>query len=277
MYALCLTCPDQPGLVAVVATALANHSCNIEDSAQFHDPGTERFFMRIVIKPLEQDAEQRFVQSFPEIAERFGMHWSLTDLTKPLKTLLLVSKASHCLNDLLYRWRTRALNIDITAVVSNHGTNRELVESRGIPYYTIEDSDKPAAEARISEIAQETDADLLVLARYMQVLSPDMCEKFEGRVINIHHSFLPGFKGARPYDQAYQRGVKLIGATAHFATSDLDEGPIIEQAILRVDHSYDPKHLQLVGRDTEAKVLAQAIKLFSERRIFLNGLRTVIL
>ena len=277
MYALCLTCPDQPGLVAVVATALANHSCNIEDSAQFHDPGTERLFMRIAINPPEEGAEQRFAAAFPEIADRFSMDWSLTDLTAPLKTVLMVSKASHCLNDLLYRWRTKALNIDITAVISNHEVNRELVESRGIPYHRIDSSDKQAAEAEIRRISEDTGADLLVLARYMQVLTPEMCADYAGRVINIHHSFLPGFKGARPYDQAYQRGVKLIGATAHFATPDLDEGPIIEQSVIRVDHSHDPKQLQMDGRDTEAKVLAKAIQLYAQRRIFLNGVRTVIL
>ena len=277
MYALCLNCDDQPGVVAAVATALSNHECNIEESAQFHDPHSEQFFMRVLFSPLKDGARDAFEAAFGAVADNFAMSWNVTRLDRPLRTLLLVSKASHCLNDILYRWRTKALNIDITAVVSNHDTNRQLVEDRGLPYHLLEGESKAEQEAQIRQIAGDTDSELLVLARYMQIMSAEMCADYEGRMINIHHSFLPGFKGAKPYHQAYERGVKITGASAHFATSDLDEGPIIEQDTMRIDHSFDPKKLQIAGRDTEAKVLARAIALFSERRIFLHGHRTVIL
>ncbi len=277
MFVLRLHCDDKPGIVAAVATTLSNCGCNIEESSQFHDPHSNQFFMRVIFTPLESGSGQSFTENFESIAAKFAMKWQVTRLDVPLKTLILVSKASHCLNDILYRWRTKSLNIEITGVVSNHETNRALAEDRGIPYHYLNGNSKVENEARIKEIADETGSELLVLARYMQIMSPEMCEQYHGRMINIHHSFLPGFKGAKPYHQAYERGVKITGATAHFATNDLDEGPIIEQGIMRVDHSFDPKKMQIAGRDTEAKVLARAIELFSERRIFLHGNRTVIL
>ncbi len=277
MYALTLNCNDKPGIVAAVATCLRDNDCNIEESAQFHDPFSNRFFMRVLFAALKPGAKEHFQSCFESVAAPFAMDWHIHETQKPLKTLILVSKASHCLNDILYRWRTKSLNIEITGVVSNHETNRALAEDRDIPYHYLRGKTKAENEAQIEKIVQETRSELLVLARYMQIMSPEMCKKYHGRMINIHHSFLPGFKGAKPYTQAYERGVKITGATAHFATVDLDEGPIIEQGTMRVDHSFDPKKMQIAGRDTEAKVLARAIELFSERRIFLHGQRTVIL
>ena len=235
--------------------------------------------MRVVFKPLEEGCLNGFQNRFADIAEKFDMQWNIFDLTKPVKTLILVSKADHCLNDLLYRWRTEQLNIDIAAIVSNHETHRKLVEDRGLAFHhlPITPDTKKDQEAALDSIIKETGAELVVLARYMQILSNDICEKYAGHIINIHHSFLPGFKGAKPYHQAYERGVKIIGATAHFATTDLDEGPIIEQETVRITHADTPKKLQLIGQDTESKVLARSIRLYSERRIFLHGARTIIL
>ncbi len=279
MYILRLKCNDRPGIVAAVATSLSNANCNIEESAQFNDHLSQQFFMRVVFSGLSEGAQERFCEAFENIAQDFEMTWKVTLIDAPVKTLLFVSKADHCLNDILYRWRTHHLNIDIVGVVSNHEYNRELVEARGLKYYYVPtpNGHKDGVEERFSEIVEETDAELMVLARYMQIVSDTMCEKYAGRIINIHHSFLPGFKGARPYHQAHARGVKIIGATAHFATADLDEGPIIEQDVVRINHCYDPRKLQVLGRDTEAKVLSRAIALYTERRIFLHGGRTVIL
>lgn len=278
-FILTLHCKDKPGIVAAVATNLSNADCNIEGSAQFNDNLTGHFFMRVVLKPLSASALESFQKNFQTIATEYQMEWQLHAQDAPLKTVILVSKTDHCLNDLLYRWRTQHLNIDIAGVISNHETNRSLVESRGIPFHHLPVSadTKPDQEQKIKAIVEDTGAELIVLARYMQVFSDDICRHYEGKVINIHHSFLPGFKGANPYRQAYERGVKLIGATAHFATADLDEGPIIEQDVVRINHSYDPARLQALGRDTEARVLAKAIEMFSERRIFSHGSRTVIL
>ncbi len=279
MFVLCLHCEDKPGVVAAVATSLSNADCNIEDSAQFNDRLSGCFFMRVVFSPLSDGALTTFEAQFETVVEVFGMTARITPLAEPVKTLLMVSKPDHCLNDILYRWRTKSLNIDVRGVVSNHETNRGLVEDRGIPfhYLPVSAETKKAQEEALDKIIEDTDSELIVLARYMQVLSPDMCARYVGRIINIHHSFLPGFKGARPYTQAYERGVKITGATAHFATSDLDEGPIIEQGIRRIDHSYFPDTLAAAGRDTEAQVLARAIQLYSERRIFMRDQRTIIL
>lgn len=277
MYILRLHCPDKPGVVAAVATALSEAHCNIEESAQFNDHLSGRFFMRVVFAPLKEDAKQAFETRFSAIARDFAMDWEITDQNAPVKALILVSKADHCLNDLLYRWRTSHLNIDIKAVVSNHEDSRKLVEERGLEfhYHPVDGDNKK--EKELCEIIEGGKVELVILARYMQVLSDDFCKAYAGRVINIHHSFLPGFKGAKPYTQAYERGVKIIGATAHFATSDLDEGPIIDQETVRVDHTYTPEKMQNLGRDTEARVLARAIELYTERRVFLHGQRTVIL
>lgn len=279
MYILRLSCTDQPGIVAAVATCLSNNQCNIEESAQFHDKFSGQFFMRVVFTPLEDGCLEGFKNRFGEIGTSYNMDWQVCDITAPIKTLVLVSKTDHCLNDILYRWRTKQLNIDITGVVSNHDNNRKLVEERGLPFHhlPISKDTKAEQEDQIRQIIKDTDSELIILARYMQILSEDMSKDFAGRVINIHHSFLPGFKGAKPYHQAYERGVKLIGATAHFATQDLDEGPIIEQEIKRVDHSHDPKAMQSIGRDIESRVLARAIQLYTERRIFMHGKRTIIL
>ena len=279
MFVLRLKCCDKPGIVAAVATCLANNQCNIEESSQFHDEFSNHFFMRVVFDPLEDGCLDGFKTRFVEIAETFDITWDIFDLTQPVKNLLMVSKDDHCLNDLLYRHRTKQLNIDITGVASNHETHKELVTERGIPfhYLPITKDTKPDQEAQISEIIKAEDVDLIVLARYMQILSSDMCEKHAGHIINIHHSFLPGFKGAKPYHQAYERGVKIIGATAHFATPDLDEGPIIEQETVRITHADTPRKLQVKGRDTESLVLARAIQLYTERRVFLHDKRTIIL
>jgi formyltetrahydrofolate deformylase len=280
MYILRVQCKDKPGVVAAVAASLSDSHCNIEESAQFHDPHSGKFFMRVVFSPLENSAQDNFLYAFTHIAEAFEMQWDVTPMNDPVKTLILVSKDDHCLNDLLYRWRTNALNIDITAIASNHnGVARELADIRKIPFHhlPITPETKAEQEKQLSALIEETGSELVLLARYMQILSDEFCTQYEGRVINIHHSFLPGFKGARPYHQAHDRGVKIIGATAHFATADLDEGPIIAQDIMPVDHSHDPAKMQSLGRDTEAKTLAKAAKLYSERRIFLNGARTVIL
>lgn len=241
--------------------------------------------MRVVYAPLHDSAHQNFQDSFASIAADFTMTWQTTKMDEKVKTLILVSKADHCLNDLLYRWRTDHLNIDITGVASNHENNRTLVEERGIPfhYLPITKESKKDQESELCKIIEgkgdktASPAELIVLARYMQILSPEICETYKGRIINIHHSFLPGFKGAKPYHQAYERGVKIIGASAHFATDNLDEGPIIEQDTVRIDHSQTPEKMQILGRDTEARVLARAIELYTQRRIFLHGQRTVIL
>ncbi|MGN7439241.1 MAG: formyltetrahydrofolate deformylase [Alcanivorax sp.] len=279
MFILRLKCNDRPGIVAAVATSLSNANCNIEESAQFNDHLSEQFFMRVVFSALSEGAEERFAEAFGKVAQEYDMTWKITPRDAAVKTIIFVSKADHCLNDILYRWRTKHLNIDIVGVVSNHEYNRELVEARGLKYYHVPtpNGHKDGVEDVFSDIIEDTDAELIVLARYMQIVSDTMCEKYLGRIINIHHSFLPGFKGAKPYHQAHARGVKIIGATAHFATADLDEGPIIEQDVVRIDHRYDPKKLQVLGRDTEAKVLSRSIELYTQRRIFLQGDRTVIL
>ena len=279
MYVLRLKCSDKPGIVAAVATCLANNQCNIEESSQFHDEFSEQFFMRVVFVPLQDGCLDGFKNRFAEIAETFDIMWDTHDLKQPVKTLLLVSKADHCLNDLLYRHRTKQLNIDIAGVASNHETHKDLVTERGIPfhYLPITKDTKPEQEAQITQIIKSENVDLVVLARYMQILSSDMCEAHKGHIINIHHSFLPGFKGAKPYHQAYERGVKIIGATAHYATPDLDEGPIIEQETVRITHADTPRKLQVKGRDTESQVLARAIQLYTERRVFLHDKRTIIL
>ncbi|MGD9822857.1 formyltetrahydrofolate deformylase [Desulfobacter sp.] len=280
MYILCLNCHDRPGIVAAVANALCGSNCNIEESSQFDDPYSNQFFMRVMFSAVTEGAEEKFRTMFEVVAEGFGMSWYMREMDEPVKTLVLVSKDDHCLNDIIYRWRTKHLNIEIVGVVSNHEVNRELSEQFGLKFYYVPTQgvvDKDAVDEQHFRIIKETGTELIVLARYMQILSENMCERYAGRVINIHHSFLPGFKGAKPYHQAYERGVKLIGATAHFVTRNLDEGPIIEQDVMRIDHRDCPKKLQIRGQDTEARVLARAIEMYAERRIFLHGSRTVIL
>ncbi|WP_321416737.1 formyltetrahydrofolate deformylase [uncultured Desulfobacter sp.] len=279
LYILCLNCDDRPGIVGAVATALCNSNCNIEESSQFDDPYSKQFFMRVRFSAVTEKAQEKFRTMFGAVAEKFGMNWSLREMNEMVKTLVLVSKDDHCLNDIIYRWRTKHLNIEIMGVVSNHTVNQALCEQFGLKFYHVPTLgvDKNEIDEQHSRIIAETGTELIVLARYMQILSENMCERYAGRVINIHHSFLPGFKGAKPYHQAYERGVKLIGATAHFVTKNLDEGPIIDQDVMRIDHRDCPKKLQIRGQDTEARVLARAIEMYAERRIFLHGSRTVIL
>lgn len=279
MNILRLNCKDRSGIVAAVAGALSNHQCNIEESSQYNDPLSDQFYMRVVFSSLEKDSLGQFSKSFEKIAKDFSMKYKICDASAPVKTVLLVSQYDHCLNDLLYRWRTNHLPIEITAVISNHEITKDLVLNHGIPfhYLPINKTNKETQEQEIRNIIEQTNSELIVMARYMQILTTKFCDDYAGRVINIHHSFLPGFKGAKPYTQAYERGVKIIGATAHFATADLDEGPIIAQGIEPIDHSYTPKKMERLGQDTESRILARAINLFAERRIFLNNRRTIIL
>ena len=279
MNILRLQCEDKPGIVAAVATALSNHQCNIEESSQYNDPFSNQFFMRVVFTPINADSLNNFKDSFAPLSQKFDMDWRICDSNAKIKTILLVSQYDHCLNDLLYRWRTAHLPIEITAVISNHETAKNMVMDYGLPFYhlPITKDTKADQERMVSNIIEETDSELIVMARYMQILTQNFCNTYQGRVINIHHSFLPGFKGARPYTQAYERGVKIIGATAHFATADLDEGPIIAQDIEHIDHSYTPKKMEQLGQDTESRVLARAIDLYAQRRIFLKDRRTIIL
>ncbi len=279
MYILRLSCIDKPGIVAAVATALSDSGCNIEESAQYHDPLSEQFFMRVKFSQTAQNAAAKFSDTMQDIAANFDMKHEVCDAAKPLKTLILVSRPDHCLNDLLYRWLTKTLPVDIAGVVSNHTDSKDFVESHGLPFHhlPVTPKTKPQQEAQISELIESTGTELTVLARYMQILSAEMSERHAGRIINIHHSFLPGFKGAKPYHQAYERGVKIIGATSHFVTSDLDEGPIIVQRVAPVTHADTPERLISIGQDNETRTLAEAIRLYAERRIFVHGGRTVIL
>ncbi|MCK6372214.1 MAG: formyltetrahydrofolate deformylase [Gammaproteobacteria bacterium] len=270
---------DTTGIVAAVAGYLSRQGCFIDESSHFGDPHTRRFFMRTRFTPQETFSRTAFTAGFEPIATRFQMNWQVHDLKVLPRVLIMVSRHDHCLNDLLYRFRTGALPMHVPAIVSNHMDLAGLAQWHRVPFFhvPITKETRPQAEARLLEIIEDTSADLIVLARYMQILSADLCERFAGRIINIHHSFLPGFKGARPYHEAHARGVKLIGATAHYVTPDLDEGPIIEQAVERADHAQSPEDLAAIGRDVECLTLARAVKLHIEHRVFLNGQRTVVL
>jgi formyltetrahydrofolate deformylase len=279
-FILRVTCADAIGIVADIAGFLAERRLFITETANFGDPVTGRFFLRIVFAPQGPDFSQRqFERDFGVIAEKWSMDWSVADARIRPNVVILVSRSDHCLNDLLYRHRIGALPMNVPAIVSNHHDCAWLAERHQIPYHHVpsDKSSKAAAEARILEIAEATNADLVVLARYMQILSDDTCRALEGRCINIHHSFLPGFKGAGPYTQAYNRGVKLIGATAHYVSPELDEGPIICQAVEPASHAHTPEMLAAIGRDIESRVLAQAVKQHIEGRIFVNGDKTVVL
>ncbi|MCO5093537.1 formyltetrahydrofolate deformylase [Bosea sp. (in: a-proteobacteria)] len=277
-YVLTVTCASTRGIVAAIAGHLARMGCNILDSAQFDDSDTGRFFMRISFVSEEGTPLPVIAESFADVARPFDMTFEFRDEAKKTKVVLMVSRFGHCLNDLLYRWRIGALPIDIVAVISNHMDYQKVVVNHDIPFHCIRVTreNKAAAEARQMEIIDETGAELVVLARYMQVLSDEMCRRMSGRIINIHHSFLPSFKGANPYKQAYERGVKLIGATSHYVTVDLDEGPIIEQDIVRVTHAQSPEDYVSLGRDVESQVLARAIHAHIHRRVLLNGGKTVV-
>ncbi len=271
---LTLSCPDRPGIVHAVSGFLLESGGNILEAAQFDDRHTGLFFMRVHFSAPAID----FAITFAAVAQRFGMRFQFADSARPMPTLILVSKLGHCLNDLLFRWRSGLLPIDIRAIVSNHRDFYQLAASYDIPFHhvAVSASTRPQVDARLVDILEREGAELVVLARYMQILSPELCDRLEGRAINIHHSFLPSFKGARPYQQAHDRGVKLIGATAHYVTSALDEGPIIEQDVARVDHSMDPAMLTAIGRDVESVVLARAVKWHAEHRILTNGSKTVV-
>ncbi|NJP99911.1 formyltetrahydrofolate deformylase [Streptomyces zingiberis] len=297
-YILTLSCPDRQGIVHAVSSYLFMTGCNIEDSQQFGDRDTGLFFMRVHFSggsggrerygdraPGEDGSAgqepvtlEKLRASFAAIGDSFRMDWQLHRAEERMRVILMVSKFGHCLNDLLFRTRIGALPVEIAAVVSNHEDFRELVESYGIPFHhtPVTRENKAEAEAWLLELVRTERVELVVLARYMQVLSDDLCKQLSGRIINIHHSFLPSFKGAKPYHQAHARGVKLIGATAHYVTADLDEGPIIEQEVERVGHEVTPQQLVAVGRDVECQALARAVKWHSEHRVLLNGHRTVV-
>jgi formyltetrahydrofolate deformylase len=276
-YILTLSCPDRLGLVHAVSGFLLERSGNIEEAAQYNDPDTGLFFMRVQFR-CDQHTAPALRQQLTEFAQPFHMQWGLHATAQPMRAVILVSKEGHCLNDLLFRWKSGLLPVDIRAIISNHRDFYQLAASYNVPFHhvAVTRATKEQAEARQFEVIQEEQAELVVLARYMQILSNDLCHKLAGRAINIHHSFLPSFKGARPYYQAHDRGVKLIGATAHYVTADLDEGPIIEQDVARADHSKTVDDLTAMGRDTESQVLARAVKWHSEHRVLLNGHKTVI-
>ncbi|TNY38356.1 formyltetrahydrofolate deformylase [Thermomonospora catenispora] len=277
-YILTLSCPDRPGIVAAVSGLLAERECNILESQQYGDVDTGRFFMRVQFSAPEGVTADELRAALDARAERFALDWRLYEPGSRTRVLIMVSKAGHCLNDLLYRTRSGLLDIDIVAVASNHPDLRPLTQSYGIDYHhlPIGPGGKAAQEAEVLALVERYRVDLVVLARYMQVLSDEFCNRLPGRIINIHHSFLPSFKGARPYHQAHARGVKLIGATAHYVTPDLDEGPIIEQEVARVDHTHSPADLMAVGRDMECLALARAVRWHSEHRILLDGDKTIV-
>lgn len=279
MFILRLQCIDKPGIVAAIATTLRDSGCNIEESAQFYERSSGLFFMRIRFSEVQQNAASIFATAMKAPAQKFTMDWRICPMDEPVKTLILLSKEDHCATDLLYRWQSRALAIDPVAIGSNHEAAAKLAVQHDLPFHhlPITPATKPQQEQQIRDLIDATGAELIVLARYMQILSDQFTKDYAGRIINIHHSFLPGFKGAKPYHQAYERGVKLIGATAHFATPDLDEGPIITQEVQTVTHRDTPEMMQQRGRDTERRALAHAIQLYTERRIFLHDHRTVIL
>ncbi|PZS24987.1 MAG: formyltetrahydrofolate deformylase [Pseudonocardiales bacterium] len=273
-----LSCPDQPGIVATVAAALAQRGGDIRVSQQFGDDQTGQFFMRVHVQVPAALTLADLRAHLEPVADAFGMTWAVTDSAERPAVLLMASREGHCLNDLLYRWSTGWLPVEITAIVSNHETLRPLVERYGVPYHhvPVTPESREQAETRLLELVDSNAVDTVILARYMQIVSERVCSALAGRLINIHHSFLPGFSGAGPYRQAHERGVKLIGATAHYVTVDLDEGPIIEQDTVRVEHSLGPQELAAVGRDVECQVLARAVRWHAERRVFVNGPRTVI-
>lgn len=277
-YILTLSCPDTTGIVYHVSGFLFERGCNILDSQQFGDVATKLFFLRVHFTVPEGVDLETVRKEFSPLAERFSMQWQIRNPHKRARVLLMVSKHGHCLNDLLFRAKSGQLPIDIPAVVSNHPDFALLSASYGVPFYhlPVTPGAKEQQERQVLQIVERENIDLVVLARYMQILSPEMCRALAGRAINIHHSFLPSFKGARPYYQAHERGVKLIGATAHYVTPDLDEGPIIEQDIARVDHSMSPEALTQVGRDVECLVLARAVRWHVEHRILLNGHKTIV-
>jgi formyltetrahydrofolate deformylase len=277
-FVLTLDCPDRRGIVHAVAGFVLSHSGNIVESQQFEHPLKKRFFMRVKFEVEYPCTPETLDAEFSRVAAEFGMNWRVTATASRVRTLILVSQLGHCLNDLLFRHRAGSLPIDVVGVVSNHRAFEQLAAASDIPfhYLPVTPETKADAESALLQLVMEQDVELVVLARYMQILSTDLCKHLEGRVINIHHSFLPSFKGAKPYHQAYARGVKLIGATAHYVTADLDEGPIIEQDVVRVNHSDTPEELVTAGRDIECQVLARAVKWHGEHRVLLDNDHTVV-
>ncbi|MDQ0101802.1 formyltetrahydrofolate deformylase [Paenarthrobacter nicotinovorans] len=275
-FVVTLSCPDRPGIVHAVAGALLDAGCNIADSQQYGSPTTGNFFMRVEATTSSTQAE--LAAALQPVADTFGMTWQINPVGRKVRTIILCSKDAHCLNDLLFQQRTGTLPIEVPAIVSNHRDLEELANFYGIPFHHIPvtPGTKPQAEAELLKLIAEHDVELTVLARYMQVLSNDLCTELNGKAINIHHSFLPSFKGAKPYHQAHARGVKIIGATAHYVTADLDEGPIIEQEVIRVDHARTAAQFVQMGRDVEGRTLAQAVQWHAEHRVLLDGTRTVV-
>jgi formyltetrahydrofolate deformylase len=276
-FTLTLSCQERPGIVHAVTAFLFEHGCDIVEHQQFDDAVRGQLFLRTSFVCSQDTDTDRLSAGFHAVADEFGMTYQVAS-DQPPRVLVMVSKLGHCLNDLIFRWRAGSLGADLVAVVSNHEDLRPMAEAAGLPFVhvPVTPATKREAEARLLELVDEHRADLVVLARYMQVLSDETCAALHGRAINIHHSFLPGFKGAKPYHQAFDRGVKLVGATAHYVTPDLDEGPIIEQEVIRIDHTYDPRALATVGQDAEALALSRAVRWHSERRVLLNGHSTVV-
>lgn len=277
-FVLLIASEDRKGIVAAVANSIVSQDCNIVESAQYGDPVTGRFFMRVAVSSPADMTVDKFSEAFTPVATAFRLDWRIHDLRKKLRAMIMVSQGGHCLNDLLYRTSTNRLPIDVTSIVSNHTTWQRRAEHESVPFHhlPITPENKLEQEAKLLAMVEEQQVDLIILARYMQVLSDQLCRKLDGRVINIHHSFLPGFKGAKPYHRAYDRGVKMVGATAHYVTADLDEGPIITQDVSIVDHADTVEDLIAQGQDTESRVLARAVKLHSEHRVLLNGNRTIV-
>ena len=273
-----LQCADQPGIVHSVSSFIVTVGGNITESQQYEDRDTELFFMRVAFDVADSANLETIRHAFAAVAQRFAMKWKLVDSARKERVLLMVSQYEHCLNDLLFRHRSGALDIEIPLIVSNHRDLEEMAAWYGIPFVhiAVTPESKGDSEHALRQLVSEHSIDLIVLARYMQILSDDFCRDFSGNIINIHHSFLPSFKGAKPYHQAHERGVKLIGATAHYVTSQLDEGPIIEQEVARVDHAHTPEQLAAVGRDVEAQALARAVRWHAEHRVYLSGDRTII-
>lgn len=276
-FTLGFSCPDQPGIVHSVSSFIVQIGGNITESRQFEDRDNKLFFMRVEFDIIGESDLNSIRNIFSKVANEFKMDWRLAPSNELQRVLIMVSKYEHCLNDLLFRHRSGALSIDIPAIVSNHRDLEEMANWYGIPFVHIDvENGKAAAEQQLRQVIADAKIDLIVLARYMQILSGEFCDDFAGKIINIHHSFLPSFKGAKPYLQAHQRGVKVIGATAHYVTRELDEGPIIEQEVARVDHSHTPEQLASVGRDVEAQALARAVQWHAEHRVFVSGQRTIV-
>ncbi len=277
-FVLLIASEDRKGIVAAVANSIVSQNCNIIESAQYGDASTDRFYMRIAISGSNGMTTESFTEAFTPVATAFRLDWRIHDLSKKMRAMIMVSQGGHCLNDLLYRTSTKRLPMDVTSIVSNHTTWQRRAEHEGILFHhlPINPENKLEQEAKLLSMVEEQKVDLIILARYMQVLSDQLCRQLDGRVINIHHSFLPGFKGAKPYHRAHERGVKMVGATAHYVTPDLDEGPIITQDVSVVDHADTVEDLIAQGQDTESRVLARAVKLHLEHRVMLNGNRTVV-